>query len=251
MKSYRLMIAVLLFSTCSSPMTTPTTKEASLVRVTEQLTLLSPITKQASANTPVHYFVDKPETSGAKALKEATHILRESPDITNNLTEETLDWLTIGSQADKAARIIQLKSLLQTHPELDLGWLWLASSQRDYAQAVASISKAIALNGQVGFYYRRRALLYSLLHNYSSAVYDYQEALKLYNDQTKIYEELANTYAMMEDDKRFAETSDLYLVSLCNKLSKAEKSRYEMGKRAYNYCANRLVMGTLIRRCIL
>ena len=247
MKYFCLLTAVLLFSTCSSPMTNPTTKEASLIRVTEQLTLLSPIIEQASASTPVHvhYFVDKPETSRAQALKEATQILRESPDLVNELTETSLNMLTIGSKTDKAARIDQLKSALNTHPDLDLGWLWLASSQKDYAQAVTSISKAIALNDQVGFYYRRRALLHSLLHNYSSAVRDYQEALKLYADQTKIYEELTNSYAMMGDDQLFIETSDLYLISLRNKLSQVEKSRYAMGQESIKILREQIGYGHL------
>ncbi|UOQ70764.1 tetratricopeptide repeat protein [Hymenobacter cellulosilyticus] len=218
----------LLFSACSSPSpsTTPITKEAALVRITEQLAALSPVLKQTLEHSPVRrfHYVDKSEVSEAKPLEEAALTLSESPDLLNTLTETTLIAVSTGSTPDKAIRIDQLKALLQTHPNLDLGWLWLSSLQQDYTQAEASLSKAIALNGQVGYYYRRRALLYSLLKNYSAAERDSQQALKLYHDRTKVYSELADTYAMMEDDQRFAETSDLRLAELQSQLARIEKT---------------------------
>ncbi|RPD45649.1 hypothetical protein DNI29_15930 [Hymenobacter sediminis] len=217
----------LLFSACSSPSPSapPTTKEAALVRLTEQLTVLSPVIEQTLENSPVRriYYIDKPEVSEAQPLEEAIQMLRESPDLSNTLTETTLIAVSAGSKPERAVRTEQLKVLLQTHPNVDLGWLCLSSLQTDYAQAAASLSKAIVLNGQVGYYYRRRAQLYSLLKNYSAAVRDYQQALKLYHDRAKVYGELADTYAMMEDDQRFAETSDLRLTELQSQLAKIEK----------------------------
>lgn len=229
MKFCRLLLAVLLFSACSSPtpvtFTSPTTKEAALVRMTEQLTALYPVVKQTVANTPIRYFVDKPEANKVDPLEEATQALRESPDALNELAETTpFDPLSIGSKTDKAAQLAQLQSLLKNHPNLDLGWVWLASSQKDYAQAVTSLSKAIELNGHVGYYFRRRALMYVLLHKYPEAARDGRKAVELYYDRTGIYKELANTYLIMQDDQHYEETSTLYLTELEVALSRIKKT---------------------------
>lgn len=229
MKFYRLLLAVLLFSACSSPapvtLTSPTTKEAALVRMTEQLTVLYPVVKQTVTNAPISYFVDKPEANKANPLEEATQALRESPDALSKLAEITpFDPLSLSSKTDKAAQLAQLQSLLKTHPNLDLGWVWLASSQKDYAQAATSLSKAIELNGQVGYYFRRRAFMYVLLHKYPEAVRDGQKAVELYHNRTEAYKDLADTYAIMQDDQHYAETSDLYLAELRDSLSRIEKN---------------------------
>jgi tetratricopeptide (TPR) repeat protein len=228
MKFYRLLLAVLLFSACSSPapvtFTSPTTKEAALVRMTEQLTVLYPVVKQTVTNAPISYFVDKPEANKANPLEEATQALRESPDALNKLAEITpFDPLSLGSKTDKAAQLAQLQSLLKSHPNLDLGWVWLASSQKDHAQAAASLSKAIVLNGQIGYYFRRRALMYVLLHKYPEAVRDGRKAVELYHDRTELYKELADIYAIMQDDLGYEETSNLYLNELQSTLSRIEK----------------------------
>ncbi|UOG77032.1 hypothetical protein MTX78_10610 [Hymenobacter tibetensis] len=229
MKFCRPLLAVLLFSACSSPapltLTAPTTKETALVRLTEQLTILGPVLKQTLERSPIRFFVDKPKASKLDPLEEATQALRKSPDALNELAEITpFDPMAMSSQADREFQLAQLKSLLQAHPDLDFGWVWLASSQKDYVQAAASLSKAIALNDQVGFYFRRRALMYVLLHKYPEAVRDSQKAVELYHDRTKVYHELANTYLIMQDDQHYAETSDLYLAELQKSLSIIEKT---------------------------
>lgn len=187
---------------------------------------MSPIVLAQTLAAPmVSYFVFEPATGEENPIDQATQLLSKSPDLLNKMVEvNPFDPMTISSKTDRLAQLEQLRLLLQNHPNLDLGWVWLASSQKDYAQAAASLSKAIALNDQIGYYFRQRALLYSLLEKYPAAVLDYQQALKLYHDRTKVYGELADTYAMMEDDQRFAETSDLRLTELQSQLARIEKT---------------------------
>jgi tetratricopeptide (TPR) repeat protein len=229
MKLFCLLFAALLFSTCSSPpplvLTKPTSKEAALVRLDEELAVLSPILlTQVSGGPHVSYFVFEPAANKTNHLAQATQRIRKAPDALNDLLADIHPFNPKPfGKFDTTAQRAQLKALLDTYPDLDMGWVWLASTQQDHLQAVSYLNKAIALNTQVGYYYRQRAFLYVALKNYSAAESDYHRALKLYHEHSDVYEDLANMYAEMQDDRLYAQTCDLRLSEMQKHLARVEK----------------------------
>ncbi|MBO3269583.1 hypothetical protein [Hymenobacter defluvii] len=230
MRLYHLLFFVVFLSACSSPtpltLIDPTTKAAALVRVTDELTVLAPIiTQESSPFNTVYYVADdnKRAATSQERLQEATELLEESPDLINKMVEDFSPNM-LSSKKAKLKKKTQLQSWLQTHPNLDLGWAWLAGLQEDQDQAITSLSKAIALNGQVGYYYSQRALRYFLQGNYSAAIDDDKKALTLYHNRSAVYKELADTYAMMQDDNHFTETSDLRIAEMRQALNGLRKS---------------------------
>ncbi|PJJ60284.1 tetratricopeptide repeat protein [Hymenobacter chitinivorans] len=229
-----LLAAALLFTACASPapegLTSPTTKAAALVRFTEELEVLAPVLEPAAGMSPVAYFVSKPAAGEQNSLSAAAHLLRQSPDLLNELASLYLGcFQPFGPhKADTAAQRTKLRALLRTRPDLDLGWVWLASTQKNPAQALTALSRAIALNQQVGYYYRQRALLYVLQDNYAAAVQDCQKALPLYQDRSGVYQELADIYALQHDDQHFSQTSEVRLAGLRHALTRLQ--RYPQAK---------------------
>ncbi|HET9505903.1 MAG TPA: hypothetical protein VFO93_20320 [Hymenobacter sp.] len=208
MKHYLPLSWLLLAGCAKAPvLTPPTTQATALIRLTEEFTILAPLVKAESASYPPRrYFVLPPAPATASeiySLAEAQKLLRESPDLLNQIAEIPF-FSPLASGQQRALSANRLQVLLHKRPDLDLGWLWLAALQKDSAQALASVSRALALNGQVGTYYRRRASLYSAQGNYLAAARDLRRALPLYRLRWQVYSELADTYMLLRDDQQYA-----------------------------------------------
>jgi tetratricopeptide (TPR) repeat protein len=176
------------------------------VRLSEELAILTPLVKADSMSQPLrrYYTFSPAPTNKPFSLTDARQLLRESPDILNQTAE--LPFLSsLTSKTQQAARINRLRTLLHNQPNLDLGWLWLAAAQKDSSQqAIASLSRALALNQQVGTYYRQRAKCYQQQGQYLAAAQDLRHALPLYHTRWEVYLELANTYAQLHNDQQYS-----------------------------------------------
>lgn len=226
MKSCFLLGLALLLLACSSPpaLTPPTTKATALVRLTEELAILTPLVVADSASRPRRYYTFTPAPAdSAFSPAVAAQLLREAPDALNQLAETPFISSLITSRAQKAALAARLQALLQRQPGLDLGWVWLAALQTDSTQAVAALSRAIALNGQVGAYYRQRASCYQLQGNYQAAAQDFRRALPRYANRWQVYQDLADTYILLHDDQQYSATWNLRQAGMRQALRRLEQ----------------------------
>ena len=62
----------------------------------------------------------------------------------------------------------------------DLAWYWLAEVEQTDSAAVIDLSRAIALNPQVGEYYQQRCLHYESLRDYTAGIADLQRAVPFF-----------------------------------------------------------------------
>lgn len=207
MKTYLLLALALLPLGCAKVpvLTTAATPSAALVRLNEELAILAPLVAADSASQPLRrYYTFSPAPADKPfSLPDAKQLLREAPDILNQTAE--LPFLSsLTSKPQQAAQINRLRALLHSQPNLDLGWLWLAAAQKDSVQqAIASLSRALALNQQVGTYYRQRAKCYQQQGQYLAAAQDLRRALPLYHTRWQVYLELADTYAQLHNDQQY------------------------------------------------
>jgi tetratricopeptide (TPR) repeat protein len=231
MKCYLLLALALLLLGCDKapPLTPPTTQAAALVRLSEELAILAPlVAADSDSQPPRRYYVLPPAQAASStptySLAEAQQLLRASPDMLNQVAD--LPFLgSLTSPRQKAAWLKRLQTLLGKQPELDLGWLWLAALQKDSPQAVTSLSKALALNRQVGAYYRRRASLYQARGNYPAAAHDLRRALPLYHQRWQVQGELANLYMLLRDDRQ-------YTASWNQRQAEMSQALRRLGRRA-------------------
>lgn len=212
MKLSPLLALALLLPGCgrAPALTPPITQAAALVRLGEELAILAPLVTADSATQPLRRYYTFPPAPADSAgptysLAEAKQLLHDAPDVLNQVAD-TPFFGPITTPQQRAARQARLQALLAKQPALDLGWAWLAALQKDPAPAIAYLSKALALNNQVGTYYLRRAGLYQQQGDYRAAARDLRRALPLCHPRWRVYGELANVYLLLHDDQQYTAT---------------------------------------------